>query len=137
MPDEAAPTRSSPSRSRQTVLIDFPEELDLLREYWPPDLGGLYWVDKDVFGRPDTKPKRPYVVVALPHENRPDLIVVRRSTSAGTGVLHDEHPEVDLEKGWFCEPRNAPTVLWTVSLVSEIGLVLTEEELAWVMGTFL
>lgn len=137
MPDDASRARSSPPLPRQAVLIDFPEELDLLREYWPPDLGGLYWVAKDVFGRPDTKPKRPYVVVALPDENRPDLFVVRRSTSAGTGVFHDEHLEVGLAKGWFCEPRNAPTALWTVKLVSEVGLVLTEEELAWVMGTFL
>ena len=119
------------------ALIDFPEEFDLLHEYWPPDLGGLYWVDKEVFGRTDPKPRRPYVVVALPDVGRPDLVVVRRSTTAGTGVSHDEHREVGLQKGWFCELRSAPTALWTVKMVSEVGLVLTEEELAWVMGTFL
>lgn len=118
-------------------MIDFPDELDLLHEYWPPDLGGLYWVGRDVFGRPDPKPQRPYVVLALPDAPRSDLVVVRRSTSARTGVFHDAHPEVGLEEGWFCEVRNASTALWTVSMVSEIGLVLSEDELAWVMGTFL
>lgn len=52
-------------------------------------------------------------------------------------MFHDAHPEVGLEEGWFCEVRNASTALWTVSMVSEIGLVLSEDELAWVMGTFL
>lgn len=118
-------------------MIEFPDDLDLLHEYWPPDLGGLYWVGRDVFGRHDPKPQRPYVVVALPDGDRPDLLVVRRSTSARTGVYHDAHPEVDLEEGWFCEVRNANTALWTVSVVSEVGLVLSEEELAWVMREFL
>lgn len=118
-------------------MIDFPDDLDVLHEYWTPDLGGLYWVDREVFGRPDAKPRRPYVVVALPEDGRPDLIVVRRSTSTGTGVYHDAHPEVGLKEGWFCEVRNATTALWTVRMVSEVGLVLSEEELAWVVGTFL
>jgi hypothetical protein len=119
------------------ALIEFPDELDVLHEYWPPEVGALYWVSRDVFGRPDEKPKRPYVVVALPAAGEADLIVVRRSTSARTGVFHDAHPEVDLKQGWFCEVRNANTELWTVSTVSEVGLFLTEEELAYVMRLFL
>lgn len=119
------------------ALIDIPDDLDVLHEYWPPEAGVLYWVSRDVFGRPDKKPKRPYVVVALPDGHHPDLVVVRRSTSAGTGVFHDAHPEAGLEAGCFCEVRNANTELWTVSTVSEAGLALTDEELAWVMGMFL
>lgn len=118
-------------------MIDIPDELNALHEYWPPEVGALYWVSRDVFGRSDDKPKRPYVVIALPAPGEPDLIVVRRSTSAGTGVFHDAHPEVALDEGWFCEVRNANTELWTVSTVSEVGLFLTEDELAYVMGLFL
>lgn len=119
-------------------MIEIPDELDLLHEYWPPDLGGLYWVKKEVFGRHDEKPKRPYVVVALPDEDRPnELVVVRRSTSAGYGVAHDAQPKYDLRSGWFCEVRNVSKELWTLRNVESIGYVLPDDDLAWVMGAFL
>lgn len=121
-------------------MIDFPEslsELHVAHEYWPPTLGRIYWVDRDVFGRVDKKPKRPYVVIGLPAGNRPDLVVVRRSTSAGSGVFHDGNDEAGLAQGWFCEVRNAPTALWTVSTITDTDVDLTEVELAYVMGEFL
>lgn len=119
-------------------MIKIPDELDVLHEYWPPELGGLYWVKKDVFGRRDNKPRRPYAVVALPDGHRPnDLVVVRRSTSAGYGVAHDAQPNFGLKSGWFCEVRNVSKELWTLRTVESIGYVLPDRDLAWVMGEFL
>lgn len=113
-------------------------ELHVVDDYWPPELGRIYLVNRDVFGRSDEKPRRPYVVIGLDDDNGLDLAVVRRSTSAGHGVVHDAHPGTDIDKpGWFCEMRNAPTALWTARTVSDTEVDLTEIELAYVMGTFL
>ena len=95
-----------------------------------PMPGEVYWVDTAILSGYDKKPRRPVLVVELPHSSLGRITVVTRTSSRdrSPGVHSEANVSLGLNRpGTWGYERTADASLWTPSNVSYSGEVDGDE----------